>query len=90
MLSEEDKNICAFHPGYYLAEIMDELEMTPDEFAKRLGTTSETVSLLLDGQMPVSNDLAMKLSDMLGISADTWLNLQKAYDERKKSTVKVN
>ncbi|MBQ3927884.1 MAG: HigA family addiction module antidote protein [Clostridia bacterium] len=69
---------------------MDELEMTPDEFAKRLGTTSETVSLLLDGQMPVSNDLAMKLSDMLGISADTWLNLQKAYDERKKSTVKVN
>ena len=72
------------------SEIMDELEMTPDEFAKRLRTTSETVSLLLDGQMPVSNDLAMKLSDMLGISADTWLNLQKAYDERKKSTVKVN
>ena len=83
MLKEEYKNIIAFHPGYYLTDIIEELEMTQDEFAKRLGTTGKTVSLLLNGQTPLTNDLAMKISAMLGISVETLLNLQKTYDEKK-------
>jgi len=83
MLKEEYKNIIAFHPGYYLTDIIEELEMTQDEFAKRLGTTGKTVSLLLNGQTPLTNDLAMKISAMLGISVQTLLNLQKTYDEKK-------
>ena len=83
MLKEEYKNIIAFHPGYYLTDIIEELEMTQDEFAKRLGTTGKTVSLLLNGQTPLTNDLAMKISTMLGISVETLLNLQKTYDEKK-------
>ena len=83
MLKEEYKNIIAFHPGYYLTDIIEELEMTQDEFAKRLGTTGKTVSLLLNGQTPLTNDLAMKISVMLGISVETLLNLQKKYDEKK-------
>ncbi len=83
MLKEEYKNIIAFHPGYYLTDVIEELEMTQDEFAKRLGTTGKTVSLLLNGQTPLTNDLAMKISAMLGISVETLLNLQKTYDEKK-------
>ena len=83
MLKEEYKNIIAFHPGYYLTDIIEELEMTQDEFAKRLGTTGKTVSLLLNGQTPLTNDLAMKISAMLGISIETLLNLQRTYDEKK-------
>lgn len=83
MLKEEYKNIIAFHPGYYLTDIIEELEMTQDEFAKRLGTTAKTVSLLLNGQTPLTNDLAMKISAMLGISVETLLNLQKTYDEKR-------
>ena len=73
MLKEEYKNIIAFHPGYYLTDVIEELEMTQDEFAKRLGTTGKTVSLLLNGQTPLTNDLAMKISAMLGISVETLL-----------------
>jgi len=83
MLKEEYKNIIAFHPGYYLVDIIEELEMTQDEFAKRLGTTGKTVSLLLHGQTPLTNDLAMRISAMLGISVETLLNLQKVYDEKR-------
>ena len=83
MLKEEYKNIIAFHPGYYLTDILEELEMTQDEFAKRLGTTGKTVSLLLNGQTTLTNDLAMKISTMLGINVGTLLNLQKTYDEKK-------
>ena len=83
MIKEEYKNLIAFHPGYYLTDIIDELEMTQDEFAKRLGTTGKTVSLLLNGQTPLTNDLARKISTMLGISVETLLNLQITYDEKK-------
>lgn len=82
MTKEEYKNLIAFHPGYYLRDIIDELGMTQDEFAKRLGTSGKTVSELLNGQCSLSNDLALKISAMLGISVETLLNLQAAYDEK--------
>ncbi len=82
MIKDEYKNIIAFHPGYYLADIIEDLEMTQDEFAKRLGTSGKTVSLLLNGQTPLTNDLAMRVSSMLGISVDTLLNLQQTYDKK--------
>ena len=82
MIKEEYKDIIAFHPGYYLLDIIDELEMTQEEFAIRLGVSGKTVSQLLNGNTPLSNSLAMKISNMLGISVNTLLNLQKKYDEK--------
>lgn len=82
MSKQEYKNLIAFHPGYYLTDILDELEMTQEDFAIRLGTTPKTISKLLNGKTPLTNDLAKKLSSMLGISVGTLLNLQKAYDEK--------
>ncbi|MCF0133160.1 MAG: helix-turn-helix domain-containing protein [Blautia sp.] len=36
------------------------------EFATRLGTTGKTISKLVNGQINLSNDLAKKLSVMMG------------------------
>ena len=47
-----------------------------------MGTTPKTLSQLLNGQANISNDLAKKLSTMLGTSVDLWLNLQKSYDKK--------
>lgn len=82
MSKQEYKDIIAFHPGYYLNEIIDDLEMSQEEFAKRLGTSAKTVSKLLNGLTPLTNDLALRISMMLGITAETLLNLQKTYNER--------
>jgi len=79
----EYKNIIAFHPGYFVSEVIDDMEITQEEFATRLGTTPKTVSKLLSGQINLSNDLAQKLSAMLGTSSEVWLNLQKTYDQKK-------
>lgn len=76
------RDIMAFHPGYYIAEIVDEAGMTQAEFAIRMGTTAKTLSQLINGQAVLSLDLAQKLSVMLGTSVDFWLNLQKAYEEK--------
>lgn len=70
----------AFHPGYYIQEIVEESGLTQADFAKRLDTTPKNLSLLIRGEQSLSNDIAMKLSRMLGTSEQYWLNLQSAYD----------
>ena len=79
---KEYKDIVAFHPGYYIADIIDDMEISQNEFATRMGTTVETLSKLINGQANISNDLAKKLSVMLGTSVEVWLNLQNTYDQK--------
>lgn len=70
----------AFHPGYYIKEIVDESGLTQKDFAKRLDTTPKNLSLLIRGEQSLSIDIAMKLSRMIGTSVNYWLKLQNAYD----------
>ena len=71
----------AFHPGYYLKEMVEESGLTQEDFAKRLGTTPKNLSILIRGEQSLSIDIATKLSRMLGTSIAYWLNLQQTYDE---------
>ena len=70
----------AFHPGYYIKEIVEESGLTQEDFAKRLDTTPKNLSLLIRGEQSLSIDIAMKLSRMIGTSVSYWLNLQNAFD----------
>ena len=76
------KEIMAFHPGYYVAEIIEDMGISQAEFALRMGTTAKTLSKLVNGRISISDDLAKKLSAMLGISVDFWLNIQKEFDKK--------
>ncbi len=76
----EYNDTIAFHPGYYIKEIVGESGLTQEDFAKRLDTTPKNLSLLIRGEQSLSIDIAMKLSRMLGTSINYWLNLQNAYD----------
>ena len=76
----EYNDTIAFHPGYYIKEIIDESGLTQEDFAKRLDTTPKNISLLVRGEQKLSIDIAMKLSRMIGTSVSYWLNLQNAYD----------
>lgn len=79
---KEYRDIVAFHPGYYIADIIEDMEMSQAEFAQRMGTTAKTLSQLINGQANISNDLAKKLSAMLGTSIEIWQNLQNTYDQK--------
>lgn len=76
----EFDNKIAFHPGYYIEEIVEESGLTQEDFAKRLDTTPKNLSLLIRGEQSLSNEMAMKLSRLLGTSVVYWLNLQKEYN----------
>lgn len=76
----EYKDEIAFHPGYYIKEIIENSQLTQEDFAKRLGTTPKNLSLLVRGEQSLSIDIAMKLSRMLGTSIEYWLNIQQTFD----------
>lgn len=76
---EYNDNI-AFHPGYYIKEIIDESGLTQEDFAKRLDTTPKNLSYLIRGEQSLSIDIAVKLSRMIGTSVAYWLKLQNSYD----------
>ena len=78
----EYKDIVAFHPGYYIADIIEDMGISQAEFATRIGTTANTLGQLINGQANISNDLAKKLSVMVGTSAEVWLNLQDTYNQK--------
>ena len=58
------------------------MEISQAEFATRMGTTAKTLSQLINGQANISNDLAKKLSAMMGTSVEVWQNLQNTYDQK--------
>lgn len=55
-------------------------EMTVTEFAKRLGVSRVALSRVVNGRAAVSAELAIRLAAALGISAESWMNMQVAYD----------
>jgi addiction module HigA family antidote len=76
------KDIIAFHPGYYIEDIIDDMGITQSEFAKRLRTSNKTLSQLINGKVNISNDLANTLSIMMGTSVEVWQNLQDTYNQK--------
>lgn len=78
----EYKDLIAFHPGSYVEDIIDDLNITQNEFADRLGTSSKTVSKIVNGEERISKDIANKLSKLTGVDVKTWLTLQANYDAK--------
>ena len=76
----EFENKIAFHPGYYIKEYIEEIGLTQEDFANRLGTTPKNISYIIRGEQSISIDIANKLSRMSGTSVKYWLNLQNEYD----------
>lgn len=67
------------HPGEVLREYLPE-NMTVGEAARRLGVTRQALSMLLNGRSGVSAEMALRLSQALGTSAEMWVNMQATYD----------
>lgn len=77
----EYNDTLAIHPGYYIEEQMEFLNLSQDDFAKKLDTTPKNLSKLINGEQDLSFEMALKLSKMLGTSVEGWLNLQIAFDQ---------
>lgn len=66
------------HPGLVLREYLGDLSVT--EAASRLRVTRTALSRILNGSAGISADMALRLRDALGTSAEMWINMQAQYD----------
>lgn len=76
------KDITAFHPGYYVEEAIQDMNISQSDFAKKLGVSERTLSLFINGQIDISYNLARRLSMVLGTSIKFWFNLQRIYNKK--------
>ena len=69
------------HPGEVLKRrVLDKTKQPYKEVAKILGISELNLSLLIQGKMNITDQLAQQLASMTKISADTWLYYQYEYD----------
>ncbi|MBI1981735.1 MAG: HigA family addiction module antidote protein [Methylocystis sp.] len=69
------------HPGEVLREIcLAPLGLSITAAAKWLGVSRQSLSELVNGRNGVSAEMAIRLEQAFGGSADTWLRMQIAYD----------
>jgi len=70
------------HPGALIQRTYIEpfAEITGNKIADRLGIARSTFNRLLNGVSNVSPEMAVRLSAVLGGSAEIWLTLQESYD----------
>ena len=69
------------HPGeMLLEEFVKPLEVTQVELARRLGVSYPRLNEIIKGRRAVTTDTALRLSRVLGMSADFWLGLQQDWD----------
>jgi antitoxin HigA-1 len=74
------KRIRPVHPGEYLQEILEELNLTQQRVATDIGVSPVRISQVINGQRPVTAELALRLGRYFGQTPRFWLNLQARYD----------
>jgi antitoxin HigA-1 len=69
------------HPGSFLkAEVLAPLGLSVTEAARALGVTRQTLSALLNSHAALSPDMAIRVEKAFGISMETLLRMQVAFD----------
>ena len=69
------------HPGEVLKDgVFDNSTLTVTDFAKQIGVTRAALSRVLNGKAAISPEMALRIADALGGSAESWLHMQADYD----------
>lgn len=68
------------HPGEYLAEMLEELNISQALFARTIGVSPMRISHIIKGTRPVTAELALLFAKTFEQTPHYWLNLQASYD----------
>ena len=69
------------HPGGILAEELEHLGVSADDFAKQISVSSGLMTKILIEKEPITPEIAQKISEVMkGPSVSTWLVIQSDYD----------
>lgn len=69
-------------PGETLLEILEDKHITLNELADKTKIPTDYMRKITEGDKSISQALAERLQNALGIDAQFWINLQLNYDEQ--------
>lgn len=70
----------AVHPGRVLKDELEELGITPTEFARQIDVPPNRVSQIIGGKRAITGDTALRFGHWFGTDPQFWLNLQAQFD----------
>jgi len=71
-------------PGDTMQDILDEKNMSLGQFANEMNLTKSDARQLIDADMEINDELANKLSSVLGASPQFWINREQHYRKELK------
>ena len=76
------RTIIATPPGATIKEQLVDRGMSQKEFAMRMGMSEKHISKLINGEVQLTPDVAMRLEMVLGMPAQFWSNLEATYRDK--------
>lgn len=73
-------------PGDSIAEILEELGYSIQEFSKKMFLTEQASRDLLDGNVKIDSELAQRLSKVVGCSKLYWLKREEQYRQKLENS----
>ena len=78
----QSRSFIAVPPGATIKEQLEDRGISQKEFASRMGMSEKHISQLINGQVRLTSDVALRLEMVLGIQASFWNNLEAIYCEK--------
>ena len=72
-----------FHPGIFLQELLNDMNITPYRLAKDTFMPATRVGDILKERRSITPDTALRLAKYFGTSPRYWLSLQSSYELSK-------
>ena len=64
-----------------MAEKLEEMGLSPEDFADYTGKSLETINAVINGKASITPDLATQFEIVTKIPARFWMSCQRSYDE---------
>ena len=75
------------HPGEFLADELEGIEVTATELSRQIGVPPNRISQIVRCKRDITADTALRLGQFFWTGPELWLNLQKVYDLDKAKAV---
>lgn len=64
-------------PGETLLETIEELGISPGDWAQRISISNKEVDEIIAGKAHITEEVALKLEEVLGTPASFWINREQ-------------
>lgn len=68
------------HPGAILKDELEELGITPTEFARQIDVPPNRVSQIIAGKRAITGDTALRFGHWFDVDPQFWINLQAQFE----------